>query len=1113
MTADDDSCPDCGSRPPANAPDGLCPHCLLGLGLGVDLVAGAGDGRDGGPAPGRGAPSRPASGVLKVLDRSIGPVPRVLLRDAAEAARPDRPGPREPADAPGEAGRYELVGEVARGGMGAILAGRDVDLGRDLAIKVILDEHRDDPEMIGRFVVEAQIGGQLQHPGIVPVHELGRFPDGRLYIAMKLVRGRTLAELLEARADPAEDRPRFLSIFEQVCRTMAYAHARGVIHRDLKPSNVMVGRFGEVQVMDWGLAKVLEPGSVADDFDRARARDRSGTIRTFRMGPETGESRAGSVLGTPAYMAPEQARGAIDALDERADVFGLGSILCEVLTGLPAYAGRSGPELHRMAQRGDLDDARNRLDASGADAELIELARSCLAPAPRDRPRDAGAVLSRLSAYLEGSERRLRESDLARARAEALAAEERKRRVLTMALAASVLATGLLAAGGWAWMARDRLARAEARNAEVNRANAEVNRALEAAIGKRDQARASGADGATLWVEAIEAARRAESLLSQGEIRPELRGRVASLLEGVLRERADVEAAEKDRRMVERLAEIHNDLGVHGDGERADTEYRAAFRGYGVDLDALDPTTAGARLAASPAAVEVANALDQWAFLRRGGSLRDRAGADRLIAVAKAADPDPWRKQLRDTLAHMPADRGRAIAALERLADTADLDRLPEASVSRLAFALAMRGRRERAIALLRRTQRKHPDDFWLNSDLGRELLFSGRPEEAVRFFAVAVGIRPNSGLALHSLGKALDQSGQAEEAAATFRRLIDLRPGDAHVQVSLGAALLGLGDRPGAEAAFRAAKGLAKPGDWWVPDHIANVWTDWGDRAAALAERREAVRQQPSLSEHHELLGRALLEVGRIDEAVDAFRESLRLDPQFPHARAGLAHALLARGDLSAAMAAADTVDSGRLPRGPRPPEVAHFRNAEQWLALDARLPDLLRGRDRPADAAEGAAFAQLCASKHLNATAARLWADAFAARPGLADDPKAEARYQAARAAALAGLGHGHDQPPPDAAARARWRRQALDWLAAALTAFARRLEEGKHPQRVEVLKDLGRWRVDPALAAIRDEGAIAALPEAERPRIRALWARAEALLERARGRGFAGAPARSG
>jgi serine/threonine-protein kinase len=1100
MTAQDDSCPDCGARRPANAPADLCPQCLLRLGLGADLAAG--------PVPG--AEPAPTSGVLTVLDRWIGPVPRVLLRDPADAAAAGtiRPVLREPSDSPGEAGRYRIAGEVARGGMGAIFAGRDVDLGRDLAIKVILDEHRDDPEMVGRFVVEAQIGGQLQHPGIVPVHELGRFPDGRLYIAMKLVRGRTLAALLEARADPAEDRPRFLSIFEQVCRTMAYAHARGVIHRDLKPSNVMVGRFGEVQVMDWGLAKVLEPGSVADDFSRARALDRSGTIRTFRMGPEAGESRAGSVIGTPAYMAPEQARGAIDALDERADVFGLGSILCEVLTGLPAYAGRSGPELCRMAERADLDDARGRLDASGADAELIDLARSCLAPAPRDRPRDAGVVLSRLTAYLEGSERRLRESGLARARAEALAAEERKRRLLTVALAASVLATGLLAAGGWAWMARDRMMRAEARGAEVNRA-------IEAAVEKRDQARAAGGGGAgaTLWVEAIEAARRAESLLSEGEGRPELRDRVASLLKAVVRERAGVEAAEKDRRMVERLAEIHNDLGVHGDSERADAEYLAAFRGYGVDLDALEPATAGARLRASPAAAELAGALDQWAFIRRGGFLRDPSGADRLVAVAKAADPDPWRNQLRDTLAHMPADRGRAIAALERLADTADLDRLPEASVSRLAFSLARRGRSERAIALLRGIQRKHPDDFWVNSDLGNELLFSGRPEDAVRFFAVAVGIRPGSGFALDSLGKALDQSGQTDDAVATFRRLVDLRAGDAHARVSLGAAMLGLDDRAGAEAAFRAAKALANPDDWWIRDRIANVWTDWGDRSTALAERREAARQQPDQAANHDLLGHALLEVGRFDEAVDAFRESLRIDPMSPHARDGLVDSLLARGELAPALAAAGTVDAGRHPRRPRSRELAPLRRAEKWVALDARLPALLQDRDRPADADEAAAFAQLCAAKRLDATAARLWSEAFAARPGLAEDPMTDARYQAARAAAMAGTGHSRDHPPPDDAARARWRRQALDWLAADLTAFDRRLEAGKHRRRVEVLKGLGRWRLDPALAGLRDEPAIAAIPEAERPAIRALWARADALLDRVTKGGRAGSSARPG
>ena len=190
-------------------------------------------------------------------------------------------------DLSGQPSRYQLIGELARGGMGAIFQGRDLELGRDLAVKVIREEHRDHPEMVRRFVEEAQIGGQLQHPGITPVHDLGRFPDGRLFIAMKLVRGRTLAALLEARGGPDEDRMQFLSIFEQVCQAMAYAHSRGVIHRDLKPSNVMVGAFGEVQVMDWGLAKVLDQGGVADEERALCASGGDSSVRTLRCESES----------------------------------------------------------------------------------------------------------------------------------------------------------------------------------------------------------------------------------------------------------------------------------------------------------------------------------------------------------------------------------------------------------------------------------------------------------------------------------------------------------------------------------------------------------------------------------------------------------------------------------------------------------------------------------------------------------------------------------------------------------------------------------------------------------------------------------------------------------
>ncbi len=345
--------------------------------------------------------------------------------------------------------------------MGAVLKGRDPDLGRDVALKVLRDDLRDDADMVRRFVEEAQIGGQLQHPGIVPIYELGTFADLRPFFAMKLVKGHTLAQLLEARDGPGEDRPRFLSIFEAMAQTVAYAHARGVIHRDLKPSNVMVGAFGEVQVMDWGLAKVLPRGGVSDDEGAGRDDRQETVIATASSGSDApGLSRAGSVMGTPAYMAPEQARGEGDRVDERADVFALGSILCEVLTGDPAFLGRSSGEILRKAALGDLADATARLVACGADAELVAIAKDCLGREAEDRPRNAGGVAERVTAYLGGVQDRLRTAEVARAAESARAEEavhtaaeanerarvERRARRFQVGLAASLLA--LVTVGG-----------------------------------------------------------------------------------------------------------------------------------------------------------------------------------------------------------------------------------------------------------------------------------------------------------------------------------------------------------------------------------------------------------------------------------------------------------------------------------------------------------------------------------------------------------------------------------------------------------------------------------------------------------------------------------------
>ncbi|MBS0260592.1 MAG: serine/threonine protein kinase, partial [Planctomycetes bacterium] len=286
-----DLCRVCGAKRPADAPAGLCPACLLKAGLAASGSESAAVTVLFGPA---------SSSILQAFGQEFGQIPPVLLRDADSVSEPGpviRPSSSEVPEVSQRSARLQIFGEIARGGMGAVLKGRDADLGRDLAVKILLESHRDQPDMVRRFIEEAQIAGQLQHPGIVPVYELGAFGDRRPYFAMKLVKGHTLAEILANRKSVTDGLPRLLSIFESICQTMAYAHARGVIHRDLKPSNVMVGSFGEVQVMDWGLAKVLPRGGTVDDADAGHSKDDGTVIATARSAADSDLSQAGSIMG------------------------------------------------------------------------------------------------------------------------------------------------------------------------------------------------------------------------------------------------------------------------------------------------------------------------------------------------------------------------------------------------------------------------------------------------------------------------------------------------------------------------------------------------------------------------------------------------------------------------------------------------------------------------------------------------------------------------------------------------------------------------------------------------------------------------------------------------
>lgn len=314
-------------------------------------------------------------------------------------------------------GRFRLEQEIARGGMGIIFRSHDLDLDREVAVKLLLKKHLGKAGFLRQFTNEAMITGRLQHPGVVPIYETGVAFEDRPYFAMKLIRGKTLAEFLAARKSAEDELPRMLKIFEQVCQTLSYIHACGIIHLDIKPANVMVGEFGEVHLMDWGLARAanglcLDSGASTRLVEtRSDLASSTETMLRISSDDKVEELPVGPVWGTPAYMSPEQACGT--CLDVRSDVFGLGGILCEILTGCPPYFGRGFLDVCFKAGQADLDPAYTKLLDSGADGRLVRLAMKCLARDPDDRPVDARKVASELTLFLE-SRLQSAENDLVR---------------------------------------------------------------------------------------------------------------------------------------------------------------------------------------------------------------------------------------------------------------------------------------------------------------------------------------------------------------------------------------------------------------------------------------------------------------------------------------------------------------------------------------------------------------------------------------------------------------------------------------------------------------------------------------------------------------------------
>jgi serine/threonine protein kinase/Tfp pilus assembly protein PilF len=1006
--------------------------------------------------------------------------------------------------------RYRVVGEIARGGMGVVLRVLDTSFDRPLAIKILLRRRLADEDE-RRFLEEARITGQLQHPGIPPVHEMGRLADGRPFFSMKLIEGRTLADLLAERASPQTDLPRFLKIFEQIAQTLAYAHAQGVIHRDLKPSNIMVGAFGEVQVMDWGLARRL-CGDVMDDGaataaaadgctlpptaeTEVRAEIHNSPQETLPTTPQGGSrtdsgrlTQAGQIMGTPAFMSPEQARGAIDALDERADLFGLGAILCVMLTGVPPYEGECGHSVFRRAAQADLAGAYQRLNSCGADTELIELCRDCLKEDASERPADVSVVAARVSAYLASIQEQLERARVEKASAEIRAGEERKRRRLAVGLATAVIVLVLGGGGVALWYWNDHVVRKTYLEREVTSALEEAERQQRELHDRlQDPRRAARLlndpkDWQRLLESAQSAHKRALVLAAGGRemLSPEFNARLAALGE-------QLQADERDRQLAFALDRIRLETSSLDDGQvqlrPAVPKLARAFADAGFDIEQCCAADVAVRIRQSAIRHALVAGLDFWAL-----ALDDAKQRARLLEVARAADPDPWRDRFRQADVWQDKDKLKALAT--------QVDFTQQSPQLLAAFGHCFNSAGGDAAGFYHRALVHHPRDFWLCFEFG---LASRNHAEQAGAFRAALATRPEAAVASYNLGVIQQADRQLDEAVACYRKAAELDPKHRGANNNLGLVLNQQKKTAEAIACYRNAIKSD-------PDHpnyhlnLGAILHEQGDLDGAIACFRKALkldsRNAPALNN----LGAVLRQRNELEEAIDCFHKAIKINPDHAMAWCNLGHALRQQGKFQEALPVFQRGHKlGLREKDWSYPTALWVLETQLWIARDKKLAAVLRGDESPADAREQLALAEFCVThKKRYAAAARFYAAAFAAEPKLADAFLINRRYNAACAAARAAAGHDKDAGDLPEAERQHWRKQALEWLGAELAAWAMWLE--KNPASKDGLaKTLRHWQSDNDLASVRDQNLLAKLTSREQASWRRFWADVNALLER--------------
>jgi serine/threonine-protein kinase len=1000
---------------------------------------------------------------------------------------------------------YDVQGVLGRGGMGVVYKAWHLRLNRPVALKMLLAGPYAAPEEQARFLQEAEAVAGLCHANIVQVHDVGDL-DGRPYFTMEYVEGGSLAQKLAGTPQPATQAAALLAA---IAEAIQVAHQSGIVHRDLKPANILLADSLKSEIRHPNSEKDVGPVSdlgfrISDfcpkvtDFGLAR-----------RLESDGGLTVTGVPVGTPSYMAPEQARGQKDAIGPATDVYALGAILYELLTGRPPFRAETATATLQQVTAEDPVPPSRLNPRVPRDLETICL--RCLQKEPGLRYGSAAALADDLGRFLRGEAISARPEGVWRR----LARRVRRRPALSAAVAtACVLAVILAGAGMWILSERSAAARGVA--------------ATEQAVDD-DLTEMADLIQNSRWPEARSAWDRANS-------------RLGDRYSVDLRRRLD--QGKRDLDMVAELDEIRlRFTRTSGAPASAENLYGEAYRHYGIDLLALEPAESAARIRDSAIRETLTAFLHDWLYW-----ISD-ATRPRVEAAADLADDDDWRRAYRAAIVAKNSD----VEKFKVLAAAPEAAAQPSVILSGLCGSLLAHNYREEALAVLSEAQRHFPGDFWINYLLGH-FWERERPQLAVGYFRVALAVRPTSDQAYSRLANALRDSGDADGAIHAYRKAIELNP-DADLMRDLAKLLTTRGkleavraawakdlDRNppdyaswygysqlclflGDEAAYRRNRsamldrfeGTAK--EWYECERISLACllrpaaADEMNRVVEMVNRAAAIGPKPPHRDHayiRFIQGLAEYRKGRPAEAIALLEPAAtalsdRAGPRMALAMAQFQAGLRAQARRTL-VSAVKAYDWNEMKSDPPTIWVNHVLRREAEALILPNLAAFLDGKYQPQDSDERRALLRVGQVTDRSLAVARAFADAFAAEPQLAEALDDGYRYAAARAAAQAGCGRSEDAAHLSEPERARRRAQAREWLRADLAAWTKVLDgdstgaSPRSPSRQSVRQRLTRWRADPELAGLRDSAELEKLSATERQECRALWQAFDALYTRA-------------